>query len=139
MSSTFPISNGMNYLGIDYGSKRVGLAVSDPSGSLAFPLTVLENSNNLINEISKICQEKMIKTIVVGESKDYSLNENKIMEEIKPFVRKLQDETKLPVCMHPEFMTSVEADRLQGRNEMRDASAAALILKSYLDTIRNNS
>ena len=138
MSSTFPISNGMNYLGIDYGSKRVGLAISDPSGSLAFPLTVLENSDNLINEISKICQEKEIDAIVVGESKDYSLNENEIMKEVKPFVKKLEETTKLPVHMHPEFMTSVEAERLQGRNEMHDASAAALILKSYLETSKNS-
>ena len=124
----------MRYLGIDYGSKRVGVAVSDELKTFATPLVVFSNTKDLISEISKICREKEIELIVVGESKDFAQVENKIMEEIKPFVKSLEEEIKLPVYMHPEFMTSLEAQQLQGKNEMNDASAAALILKSYLDT-----
>ena len=60
------------------------------------------------------------------------------MKEIIPFVEILKSRLNLPVHMHPEFLTSQEAERLQGKNDMHDASAAAIILKSYLD-LKNNS
>lgn len=123
----------MRYLGIDYGAKRVGIAVSDPEKTFAFPLIVLENKENLISEILELCKDNSVEAIVVGESKNYQLKENKIMREIEPFVEKLKSSINLPVHMHPEFLTSMEAERIQGHNEMHDASAAALILKSYLD------
>ena len=124
----------MRYLGIDFGLKRVGVAVSDESGSFAFPLSVLANSEDLLDEIALICKENKISQIVVGESMNFSFKENDIMKEILPFVESLKKRLGLPVNMHPEFLTSQEAERLQGKNEMNDASAAALILKSYLDT-----
>ncbi|HEY4505113.1 MAG TPA: Holliday junction resolvase RuvX [Candidatus Paceibacterota bacterium] len=128
----------MRYLGIDYGAKRVGVAVSDDRGDFSYPLTVLDNPKNLILEIKKICEENNIGEIVVGESRDFSQKENDIMSEIKPFVKSLEENLGLPVHMHPEFMTSQEAERLQGKNLMHDASAAALILKHFLDSkIRN--
>ena len=124
----------MRYLGIDYGTKRVGLALSDEEGDFAYPLSVLENTEDLISEIVKLCKENNVGTVVVGESKDFSQKENDIMQEIKPFVENLKEVTGLKVFMHPEFMTSMEAEHIQGHNDMHDASAAALILKSYLDT-----
>ncbi len=123
----------MRYLGIDYGTKRVGVAVSDASGSFAMPLSVIFNSEDLMDEIDYICTEQNIEEIVVGDSKDYSGKENEIMKEITPFVKNLEEKTNLPVRLHPEFLTSREAEQIQGKNEMHDASAAALILKSYLD------
>ena len=128
----------MRYLGIDYGKKRVGVATSDQSGNFSYPLSVLDNTDKLIDEITKICKEKQISEIVVGESRDFSQNENEIMSDIKPFVKSLEDKLGLPVHMHPEFMTSQEAERLQGKNDMHDASAAAIILKSYLDKLKND-
>lgn len=124
----------MRYLGIDYGAKRVGVAISDDRGDFSYPLIVLQNSADLVNEIAKICAENKISEIVVGESRNFSQNENDIMKEITPFVKSLENTLGLPVHMHPEFLTSLEAERLQGHNDMHDASAAALILKSYLDT-----
>jgi putative Holliday junction resolvase len=121
------------YLGIDYGSKRIGIAISDETNSFAFPLRVLENTGSLIDDIYLMCEANKVTEIVVGESLNFVQKENKIMEEIKPFVKNLEEKLSLPVHMHPEFLTSQEADRLQGRNSKRDASAAALILKSYLD------
>ncbi len=124
----------MKYLGIDYGARRVGLAVSDEQASFAMPLVVLSNSENLLDEVSKVSVEQKVDAIVIGDSRNYSGEENDIMEEIKPFAANLGKKTNLPVYMHPEFLTSIEAEHLQGKNDMRDASAAALILKSYLDT-----
>ena len=127
----------MRYLGIDFGRKRIGVAVSDESGSFAFPLTVLSNAEDLLDEIALICKENKIEEIVVGESMDFSFKENEIMKEIVPFAESLKKALQLPVRMHPEFLTSQEARRLQGKNEMNDASAAAIILKSYLDRNTN--
>ncbi len=128
----------MKYLGIDYGEKRVGIAISDAEGKLAFPHKVLVNGEKLIEEILKISKEQGIEKIIVGDSKDFKGENNKIMEKILPFVQNLKSKTNLEVLMHPEFLTSQEARRLQGKNDMLDASAAALILKSYLDTHDNN-
>lgn len=127
----------MKYLGIDYGSKRVGFATSNDEGTMAFPLTVVQNTEDLMIDIIKICLENNIGGIVVGESKNFSQEDNEIMKEIKPFVENLKEKSGLPVHLHPEFLTSQEAERLQGKNDMLDASAAALILKSYLDTKNN--
>lgn len=124
----------MKLLGIDYGLKNVGIALSDERFKFAFPLAVLQNSEILVYDIGRICKENKVVGIVVGESKDFNQNENKIMKDIKPFADRLERELQLPVYMHPEFMTSQEAERLQGKNNMHDASAAALILKSFLDT-----
>lgn len=125
----------MRYLGIDYGSKRVGIAISDPDGQIAFPLTVLDNSKNLLNDIKEICRKNEIEEIVIGDSKDYKGHDNVIMKEIRTFIKELE---KIPmkVNLHPEFLTSSEAEKIQGKNKMLDASAAAIILRSYLETIK---
>ncbi len=124
----------MKLLGIDYGLKNVGIAISDERFKFAFPFVVLQNSEILIYDIGRICKENKVIGIVVGESKNFNQDENEIMKEIRPFAQRLETELQIPVYMHPEFMTSQEAERLQGKNNMHDASAAALILKSYLDT-----
>ena len=129
----------MKYLGVDYGSKRVGIALSDEAGDFVYPFSVLENENqnDLVQKIVIICKWKKVEEIVVGESKNFKMKENDIMKEILPFVEELKEKIGLPVRMHPEFLSSQEAERLQGKNKMLDASAAAIILKSYLDMLKN--
>ena len=122
----------MRYLGIDFGEKRIGLAVSDEGGSFAFPLQVLQNSEKAMGQILQICKEKNIGEIVIGDSENFQMQKNEIMKEAGPFAEELKDKSGLPISFHPEFMTSQEAERLQGKNNMLDASAAAIILKSYL-------
>jgi len=124
----------MRYLGIDFGAKNVGIAVSNEERSMSFPFVVLDNTENLIDEISKICTEKEVGLLVIGESKNYSGEENEIMKKITPFAKELEVETGIKVAMHPEFMTSLEAQHLQGHNDMHDASAAAIILNSYIES-----
>ncbi len=124
----------MRYLGIDYGEKRVGLSLSDERGDFSYPLSVLQNSEKLVEEIAIICKEKNVATIVIGESKNFNQEENPIMKRVHALVEELIVKTGLPVKLHPEFMTSLEAEHIQGHNDMHDASAAAIILKSYLDS-----
>ena len=122
----------MRYLGIDFGSKRIGLSVSDEAGDFAFPLLVLPNSEKALAQILEICKEKNIGEIVIGDSENFQMQKNEIMKEAEHFAEDLKKVSGLPIRFHPEFMTSQEAERLQGKNDMLDASAAAIILKSFL-------
>ncbi|MEK7213750.1 MAG: RuvX/YqgF family protein [Patescibacteria group bacterium] len=122
----------MRLLGIDYGSKRVGIALSDEGGQFAMPLIVLKNSKNLLKEIAGLALENSIKKIVLGESKNYKGKANTILPESLNLKMDLEKEGFI-VHLEPEFMTSANAERFQGKNDMLDASAAALILQSYLD------
>lgn len=123
----------MRYLGIDYGSKRIGLAVSDENGQMAFPYSVIKNDKNILAEIGEIIKKEKIEKIIMGESKNFKNIPNKIMKEIEKFKKELEEKTKLPVIFESEFMTSIQAERGLGKNDMNDASAAAIILQSYLD------
>ena len=122
----------MKYIGIDYGKKRVGLAVSDESGRFALPKEVLANDEKLIQAICSLAKEVGAEAIIIGESKDYKGKDNLIMEKIAPFKGELEA-LGLQVILEPEFMTSFAAQRFQGKNDLHDASAAALILQSFLD------
>ena len=123
----------MKYLGIDFGGKRIGVAVSDEDGKMAFPHSVILNSKNTLDEIEEIIEKEKIESIVIGESKDFKNMPNKIMVEIEKFKKELEEKTKLEVFYQAEFMTSAEAEHIQGKNDMHDASAATIILQSFLD------
>jgi len=127
----------MRYLGVDYGEKHIGIAVSDETGTLAFPFTTFSNTKTLVEDIKKVVQEKQVVGIVIGESKDFQGKENPIMEKARAFAKVLGEVTSLPVFFEPEFMTSVEARRFQGGGEKTHASASALILKSFLERKNN--
>jgi putative Holliday junction resolvase len=123
----------MRLLGIDYGTKNVGIALAESEHKMAFPKAVLKNDKMLIMTLKKFCKSENIEMIILGESKNFEGKDNKVMGAIHELKSVLEKEAGLPVVLEPEFMTSAEAEHLQGKNKMIDASAAALILKSYLD------
>jgi putative Holliday junction resolvase len=123
----------MKYLGIDFGLKRVGIALSDDGGTMAFPKYVLNNDKNLMINIKKICDDEKVEKIIIGDSKDSNMKDNPVMKEIRRFTDVISREIKLPAEFQLEFMTSQQAVHLQGENDMIDASAAAIILQSFLD------
>lgn len=129
----------MRILGIDYGSKRVGLAISDEGGSFAFPKDVLVNDDMIFNNLARIIEEENVEEIVVGDP-----GENLVAEEVKNFVEKIKENFSLPVHLEKEFMTSLHVSQFlckkpiarkekKERGEKRDDSAAALILQRFLD------
>lgn len=128
---------GVKYLGIDYGTKRIGVAVSDDTGSLAFPLTTLASDREALSRVAALAKEHNVETVVIGESRNYKNEPNEVMEDIEQFKKDLAEVTTLPVTYEPEFMTSVQAMR-EGKTKDLDASAAALILQSFLDRMKNN-
>jgi putative Holliday junction resolvase len=123
----------MKYLGIDYGTKHIGIAVSDDGGSMAFPGDKLSNNKNLVENIKKLVGDRKIEGVVMGESKDFAGNENAVMEGARAFARALETELGLTVSFVPEFLTSVEARHIQGGSDKTHSSAAAIILQSFLD------
>lgn len=122
----------MRYLGIDFGEKRIGIALSDEDGKIAFPQVVLANNSDLLRNIIDLCMRNSVDTIVMGESRDYHGKINEIMWKVEGFRKQLEMMGK-KVVYEPEFMTSKQASQIVGENDMIDASAAAIILQSYLD------
>jgi putative Holliday junction resolvase len=127
----------MRYMGIDYGSKRVGVSLSDEGGTMAFPKGVIPNNRYLMMELGAMCKSQKVDKIIVGESKNFDMNENPIFKDAKFFAEQLARETGIEAEFEPEYMTSHEAARtnheLGGTNAFLDASAATIILQSYLD------
>ena len=121
-------------MAIDYGEKRVGIASTDETGSFALPRMTLPNDEKLLGNIVRFKREEGIEKVIVGESKNYKGEANPIMEKINELKSELE-ERGAEVVLHPEVLTTMEARQIQGQTDMTDASAAALILKSYIDSL----
>ena len=125
-------------LGIDFGLKRIGLAVADEN--LAQPLAVVANSPGIIGQILEICRQNKVEKIVIG------LPEGRLVKKIKGFSQKLQVATGLPVEFQDETLTSEDAldmmieigKKRKTRGEKRDAFAAAIILREFLKRSQRN-
>ncbi|MCD5382286.1 MAG: Holliday junction resolvase RuvX [Candidatus Pacebacteria bacterium] len=122
----------MRLLGIDFGSKRVGIALSDEAGMMAFPHGVLLNDADLVRHITTLVESKSVTTIVIGESLGRDGEPNPIHAQVEEFVADMTLQVGIPIEFEPEQYTTQEAIRVQGRNAHVDASAAAIILNSYI-------
>jgi putative holliday junction resolvase len=126
----------MKTLGIDYGKKKIGLAISE--GVLAEPLKVIrfENLEEGLEKVSKVAEVSGVSKVVVG------ISEGKMAEETKEFGKKLQKRIKIPICFQDETLTTHDAQELsiqagikrKKRKSMEDAYSATLILQNYLDS-----
>ena len=125
--------NSKRILGIDFGTKKVGIAVSDKDSNFALPKVVLKNDKDLIKNIEKIIEENNISSIIMGESMNYKGEENPVMKSMKNFVNEIKKKSNLQIYFEPEFLTSSQVRNTQGESKMIDASAAALILQSFID------
>lgn len=122
----------MKILGVDYGRKKIGLAISE--GEIAEPLAVVSPKNWLL-ALNEFCQRQEIEKIVIG------ISEGKMAEETRRFGEKIQKLTGVPVVFHDETLTSIEAKKKmieakkgkRKRKKEEDAVAAALILQSFLE------
>lgn len=138
----------MKYMGIDYGTKRIGIAISDDGGTIAFPYKIIENSKKLFQEIIHVITEQQIKEVVVGKSLDQIGNRNGLMDDIDVFIEELQKLSGKKVIMEDERFTShflksfdftksiekpITRDRNKKQSKPIDAQAAASILQRFLD------
>ncbi len=129
----------MRILGLDYGTKNIGVAISDDTCKFAFPKAIVLNNAKIFIELQKIISQEEVGKIVLGDPGD-----NLITVEVKKFAKSLEDKFKIPVILEKEFMTSVHVGQAGGkkpiarlekkeRGPKKDNSAAALILQRYLD------
>jgi putative Holliday junction resolvase len=133
-------------MGIDYGAKRVGIALSDAAGQFAFPKTVLPNDEGLLDAIAGMVEREQVDRLVVGEADNPAGGENTIMRRVLIFKEALEVRTELPVETETEAYSSAEArrvfeEKLASRKEGRtqvDAAAASIILQTHLDRIAAN-
>lgn len=133
---------GMRHLGIDYGTKCVGLALSDDDGKMGFPHTVLHNTPALLDELTKLIDEEGVEVVVFGESKDLDGSDNALQEDIMAFAKNLETNIDARIVFEPEYYTTKQArdaQKLAGKGRGRaDAVAAAIILTSYLERYGND-
>lgn len=124
----------MKYLGIDFGTKKVGIAVSDDDGSFAFPKGIIV-AEHAMQEILSLCAAEKIEHIVIGESVATNEEKNIVAEAARAFADVLAAKTNLPISFEREDFSSVEAHRYQTAAGNRDDSAAAIILQRFLDKV----
>ncbi len=137
----------MRILGLDYGSKTVGVAVSDPLLLTAQGLEIIrrKDENKLrqtLARIEELCREYEVGKIVLGLPKNMNDTEGERAELTREFKEKLERRTGLPVFLWDERLTTVAADktmieagiRRENRKDYVDMIAAVLILQGYLDS-----
>jgi len=140
----------MRALGIDFGEKRIGLALSDPEGRLALPLRTLarRNDRQAIDEIAAIAREEGVEALVVGEPRRPSDGAaTDAARRVRSFGARLAEATGLAIEWVDESMSSIEAEaRLaeagvphERRRERRDAVAAQILLEEALERWRRRA
>ncbi|MCE9643847.1 RuvX/YqgF family protein [Candidatus Parcubacteria bacterium] len=122
----------MKILGVDYGSRRVGIAISDEGAQFAFPKKVILATGDLSENIAMLASAEGASVVVIGESINFGGEDNSVMGAIRSLSADLM-ERGLEVVLEPEYFSSAEASRFQGERDDIDASAAAIILQRYLD------
>ena len=133
----------MRVLGLDYGSKRVGVAVSDELRMIAQPLELIaaEPRSRLMERLTQIIAEKEVSRIVVGLPRNMNGSYGPATEMVRGFIDALRDTVQIPIDSWDERLTTVQANRdLIAANVRRrdrkgrvDKTAAAILLQSYLD------
>jgi len=137
-------------VGLDVGEKRIGIAISDLTGTLARPLGVLRPSgleldalDVVAREIARLAaEEDGVSAIVVGLPRRLDGSPNDMTPRVEQFARRLESKMSLPVALQDERLSSREAEsRLavrdkdwRSRKAKLDAAAAAVILQDYLDS-----
>lgn len=134
----------MRFLGIDFGERRIGLALSDSEGHWALPLTTLGRASDhqAIQRIREIALAEGVESLVLGEPRNLDGSRGAAAKRAASFARKLRDHTGLPCQLVDESLTSVEAqERLRKagldprrHRERVDAVAAQILLQQFLDS-----
>ena len=137
----------MKIMGVDHGEKRIGLAVSDPTGTLARPLGVIEHVSRAVDtaQVAAQAAEQSAELIVIGQSFDEEGRPNQAGRSAQRFAEALKTQTSLPIVLWDESMSTADARQFRiqvgaprkKRAGHLDEAAAAVILQSYLDAQRD--
>ncbi len=135
------------FLGIDYGTVRIGLSLSDPLKIIANGLMTIRNDEKCIEKILTIIQEQNVEKIIVGKPLNLKGEMGTKAEEVLQFIKRLQGHTSVEILQIDERFTSVMAQRSirtmgtpkkqrQQNKGKIDEIASAILLQSYLDTVK---
>lgn len=125
----------MKYLGIDFGLKRIGLAISDDAGSIAFPRETIFNEEKTVEYILELIQKEKVGAVVVGDTRAGSGAANIASLSADLFIEELKEASSVPIHRGFEAWSSIEASRYAPKGkEHDDAAAAAIILQRFLDS-----
>jgi putative holliday junction resolvase len=139
----------MRIMGVDHGEQRIGIAISDPTGTIAGPLSVIQHVSRAVDaaQVAALAAEQQAELIVVGQSFDEEGQANAAGRRAERFADALRTQTSLPIVLWDESLSTVDAReyRIQmgvprkKRAGHLDDAAAAVILQSYLDSQRAGS
>ncbi len=133
----------MRILGIDHGTKRIGLAISDELGVIAQPLefVLAEPFDKFLTRLKEIIREKEVELLLVGMPRNMDGSYGPAALKVQEFVAVLGDTVGIPIKVWDERLTSAQANRFliqagvrrDNRKQKVDKTAAAILLQSYLD------
>ena len=131
-------------MAIDYGEKRIGIALSDPLSTFAYPYTTIQNSSSLISDLSKIIAEKNIVKVILGQPSLIFKSSLKISEKVQKLRAEIETKLKVEVLLWDEEYSSIIAkekviESVTKKSKRKDKGlvdkqAAAIILQEYLDS-----
>lgn len=133
----------MRFMGLDVGERRIGVALSDPEGRMAYPLSVVERRSDAeaIEAIARLVKAHGVAKLIIGLPHTLEGLEGMQAEAVRGFVEQLRGRTDVPYELWDERLSTVEAERRlreagvrrERRAQVRDTLAATIILQSYLD------
>jgi putative Holliday junction resolvase len=133
-------------LAVDHGEKRIGLALSDPTATIASPLKVIEHVSRLLDaaQVANAAHENDVGLIVIGQSFDEEGRPNLAGRRAAKFAEALKEQTRIPVVLWDESFSTQDARAARialgvsrkDRSGHQDALAAVMILRSYLESNR---
>lgn len=131
------------YLGVDWGSKMIGLAVGS---EIPYELATIRNDKGAIEKIAQLCVQEKIEKIVIGMPVLESGDKGNLADKVEYFGRQLKEKTNLPIYFEPENLTTQTALELLKEEGMRpddiekkvDQTAARLILEQYIANIEED-
>ena len=133
----------MRILAVDHGEKNIGLAISDPTATIASALTVIKNVSRLMDaaQVASLATENDVALIVIGQSYDDEGKPNLAARRAARFAEALKEQTQIPVVLWDESFSTQDARAVRiemgvsrkKRSGHMDELAAVMILRSYLD------
>lgn len=136
-------------MGLDFGLRRIGIALSDSLKMFAYAHTTIQNNSSTFVELEKIIKEKNVIKVILGIPDENRISSTSVVNNIKSFKDKLEKKFLFPVVLWDETYTSVIAQQrilesVSKKNKRKDKGlldmhSAAIILQEYLDTIKTNN
>lgn len=121
----------MTYLGIDYGTKRIGLAIASDEITIPAPLDTIANTGDIVAQLKTVIAEEQAEKVVLGIPVSMEGHEGAFAKKVRAFGKELKKELDIPVIFVNEVLSTAEA-RARGATDL-DAAAAAIILEDYLE------